>query len=152
MTNKKINLEENLVLKVKYFDKEIEELEKLSVGDWVDLRAAETVELKQFDFKIIKLGIGMILPEGYEANIVPRSSTFKNFGILQTNSFGVIDNSYSGDNDQWGFPALAMRDTTINKGDRICQFRINKRMGKVELLTVEKLNDKDRGGFGSTGK
>lgn len=142
---------EKLTLKVKYFDNEIEKLEKLSSGDWYDLRASETVELKQFDFKIIPLGIGMILPEGYEANIVPRSSTFKNFGILQTNSFGVIDNSYSGDNDQWGFPALAMRDTVINKGDRICQFRINKSMENIEIEFVDKLNDKDRQGFGSSG-
>ncbi len=140
-----------LKIQVKYFDKEIEKLEKISQGDWIDLRASETVELKQFESKIIKLGIGMILPEGYEANIVPRSSTFKNFGILQTNSFGVIDNSYSGDNDQWGFPALAMRDTVIKKGDRICQFRINKRMEKVEIEFVDKLNDVSRGGFGSTG-
>ena len=140
-----------LKLQVKYFDKEIEKLHKISNGDWIDLRASETVELKQFEFKIIPLGIGMILPEGYEANIVPRSSTFKNFGILQTNSYGVIDNSYSGDNDQWGFPALAMRDTVINKGDRICQFRINKRMEDVEIEFVDKLNDESRGGFGSSG-
>lgn len=141
----------NLQIKVKYFDSEIEKLEKISNGDWIDLRSSETVELKQFEFKIIPLGVGMILPEGYEANIVPRSSTFKNFGVLQTNSYGVIDNSYSGENDQWGFPALAMRDTVINKGDRICQFRINKRMDNIEIEFVDKLNDKSRGGFGSTG-
>lgn len=140
-----------LKLQVKYFDKEIEKLSKLSQGDWLDLRASETVELEQFEFKIIPLGVGMILPEGYEANIVPRSSTFKNFGILQTNSYGVIDNSYSGENDQWGFPALAMRDTVIQKGERICQFRINKRMDNVEIEFVDKLNDESRGGFGSTG-
>lgn len=145
------NTIQKLQLKVKYFDNEIEKLEKISNGDWIDLRASKTVELKQFEFKIIPLGIGMILPEGYEANIVPRSSTFKNFGVLQTNSYGVIDNSYSGENDQWGFPALAMRDTVINKGDRICQFRINKRMDNIEIEFVDKLNDKSRGGFGSTG-
>ena len=141
----------NLKLQVKYFDNEIEKLSKFSNGDWYDLRASETVELKQFEFKIIPLGLGMILPEGYEANIVPRSSTFKNFGILQTNSFGVVDNSYSGENDQWGFPAVALRDTVIQKGERICQFRINKRMDDVEIEFVEKLNDVSRGGFGSSG-
>lgn len=141
-----------LQIQIKYFDGEIEKIEKIYNGDWIDLRASETIELKQFEFKIIPLGVGMILPSGYEANIVPRSSTFKNFGILQTNSFGVIDNSYSGEDDQWGFPALAMRDTIINKGDRICQFRINKQMEPIEIEIVEKLNDVSRGGFGSTGK
>lgn len=140
-----------LQIKVKYFNNEIEKLEKISKGDWIDLRASESVELKAFEFKLIPLGIGMILPEGYEANIVPRSSTFKNFGILQTNSYGVIDNSYSGENDEWKFPALAIRDTVINKGDRICQFRINKRMEDIEIEFVDKLNDVNRGGFGSTG-
>ena len=138
-------------IRIKYFDKEINKIEKISIGNWIDLRAAETVELKAGDFKLIPLGIGMILPEGYEANIVPRSSTFKNFGIIQTNSFGVIDNSYSGDNDQWFFPAYALRDTVINKNDRICQFRLNKIQDSIEFIEVEHLNDKDRGGHGSTG-
>lgn len=139
-------------LKVKYFDKEIEKIEKIPKGDWIDLRAAETVELKKGEFKLIPLGIGMILPDRYEAHVVPRSSTFKNFGILQTNHMGVIDNSYSGDNDQWKFPALAMRDTVIHKGDRICQFRIVECQPILNIIEVEKLNDKDRGGHGSTGK
>lgn len=138
-------------LKVKYFDKEIEKIAKIQKGDWIDLRAAETVELKKGEFKLIALGVGMILPDGYEAHIVPRSSTYKNFGILQTNHQGVIDNSYSGDNDQWRFPALAMRDTVIKKGDRICQFRIMERQPKFDIVEVEHLNDTDRGGFGSTG-
>lgn len=138
-------------LKVKYFDKEIEKIAKIQKGDWIDLRAAETVELKKGEFKLIALGVGMILPDGYEAHIVPRSSTYKNFGILQTNHQGVIDNSYSGDNDQWRFPALAMRDTVIKKGDRICQFRIMERQPKFDIIEVEHLNDTDRGGFGSTG-
>ena len=138
-------------IKVKYFDKEIEKIEKIKVGNWVDLRAAKDIELKQFEYKMIPLGIGMILPEGYEANVVPRSSTFKHFGVLQTNSYGVIDDSYSGDDDQWHFPALAMRDTFIEKGSRICQFRINRIMEDVEFLEVEHLNETNRGGFGSTG-
>lgn len=121
-------------------------------SDWLDLRAAETIEMKTGDYKLISLGISMKLPEGYEAHIVPRSSTFKNFGVLQTNSYGVVDNSYSGTNDIWRFPALAMRDTVIHEGDRICQFRIEKKQPAVEFIEVDELDDTDRGGFGSTGK
>lgn len=140
-----------LRIKVKYFDKDIEKIKKIDKGDWIDLRASETVEMKQFDFKIIPLGIGMKLPQGYEANVVPRSSTYKNFGIIQANHYGVIDNSYSGNDDQWGFPAIALRDTKIKKGDRICQFRINKEMDEVEFEFVDNLDEVSRGGFGSTG-
>ena len=126
-------------------------IEKIEVGDWIDLRAAETVDMKAGDFKIISLGISMKLPEGYEAHIVPRSSTFKKWGIIQANSFGVIDNSYSGDNDIWGYPAIALRDTTINVGDRICQFRIMKKQPNIDIIEVDRLEGPDRGGFGSTG-
>ena len=139
-------------IEIKYFDKEIKKLEKISVGDWIDLCAAETVELKKGEFALISLGVGMKLPEGYEAWVVPRSSTFKNFGVLQTNSFGVIDNLYCGDDDCWMFPALAVRDTVIKKGDRICQFRIAKNQPVVEFEEVEHLAGVNRGGFGSTGK
>jgi dUTP pyrophosphatase len=138
-------------IKIKYFT-DIEPIAKKANGDWHDLRAAERIELKQGDFKLIPLGVGMILPDGYEANIVPRSSTFKTWGIIQTNHFAVIDNSYSGDNDQWFYPVYATKDTVIEKNDRICQFRINKKMPEVELVTVEHLNDTDRGGFGSSGR
>ena len=138
-------------IKIKYFDDEIDKIEKIEKGDWVDLRAAETVELKAGEFKLIKLGIGMILPEGYEAHVVPRSSTFKNFGIIQTDHCGIIDESYCGDNDQWRFPAYALRDTVINKNDRICQFRMIKKQPEISFEAVEHLADKDRGGFGSTG-
>lgn len=145
-------MEDNkLELKVKYFSKEIEKLTREKVGDWIDLRAAETIELRAGEFKLIPLGVGMILPEGYEAHIVPRSSTFKTWGIIQTNHMGVIDNSYSGDNDQWRFPAYATRDTIIKKGDRICQFRIVENQPDFNIVEVEKLNDSSRGGFGSTG-
>ena len=140
-------------IKIKYFT-DIEPLEYIggeTKSNWIDLRAAENINLKAGEFKLIPLGVGMILPEGYEANIVPRSSTFKKWGIIQTNSFGVIDNSYSGDNDQWFFPAYATRDTRINKNDRICQFRINKIQSDIEFTITDKLNDKSRGGFGSTG-
>lgn len=138
-------------IKVKYFSNEIEKLSRKNVGDWIDLRAAEDITMSQGEFKLIPLGVGMILPEGYEAHIVPRSSTFKTWGIMQTNHMGVIDNSYSGDNDQWKFPAYATRDTTIKKGDRICQFRIVQNQPEFEIVTVDKLNDESRGGFGSTG-
>lgn len=135
----------------KYFDKEIDKLQKIEKGDWVDLRAAETVEMKAGEFRLIPLGIGMILPDGYEANVVPRSSTYKNFGIIQTNHMGVIDNTYCGDNDQWMFPALAMRDTIIHKNDRICQFRIREKQPNLNFKEVDHLKEEDRGGFGSTG-
>ena len=139
-------------IQIKYFDKGIEKITNVEgKSDWFDLRAAETITLKAGEFALIPLGVGMILPEGYEANIVPRSSTFKNYGIIQTNHYGVIDNSYSGDNDQWRFPAYATRDITINKNDRICQFRINKKQPTFDFEEVEHLNDTDRGGFGSTG-
>lgn len=136
---------------IKYFDPEIERIRKITQGDWCDLRAAETVELKKGEFKLIPLGIAMQLPEGYEAHVVPRSSTFKNFGIVQTNSFGVIDNSYCGDNDQWFFPAYALRDTIIRKNDRICQFRIEKKQPDIEFEETDHLDNPDRGGHGSTG-
>lgn len=136
---------------IKYFDPEIERIHKIAKGDWCDIRAAETVELKKGEFKLIPLGIAMQLPEGYEAHVVPRSSTFKNFGIVQTNSFGVIDNSYCGDNDQWFFPAYALRDTIIRKNDRICQFRIAKKQPDLEFEETDHLCNPDRGGHGSTG-
>lgn len=127
-------------------------LEKVEKGDWIDLRVAEDVELKAGEFKIISLGVSMKLPAGYEAHIVPRSSTFKHWGILQTNHMGVIDNSYCGDDDIWMFPALATRDVTIEKNSRICQFRLVKKMNNVNFNTVEALNNVSRGGFGSTGE
>lgn len=142
---------EALQIKVKYFDKTMEKISKIDIGDWIDLRSAVDVELKQGEFNLIPLGIGCILPENYEANVVPRSSTFKNFGILQTNSFGVIDFSYNGNEDQWMFPAYAVRDTTIKKNDRICQFRINKKQPSIEFVEVDELMDNSRGGIGSTG-
>jgi len=139
------------VIPIKMHDPELPVPEHKSYGDWIDLRAAETVEMKQGEYRIISLGVSMRLPYGFEAHVVPRSSTFKNFGILLANSFGVIDNSYSGDNDVWGFPAIAMRDTVIQKGDRIAQFRIVQRQPKLVFAKVDALNGKSRGGFGSTG-
>ena len=137
---------------IKYFSDKIKPLEYIDgKSDWIDLRAAETVEMKCGDFAMIPLGVGMKLPEGYEAHVVPRSSTFKNYGIIQTNSFGVIDVSYCGDEDQWRFPAYATRDTIIYENDRICQFRIMENQPKIEFNRVEHLEEKSRGGFGSTG-
>lgn len=139
------------IIKIKYFDNEINKISKIDKGDWIDLRAAETVNLNAGENKLIPLGIGMILPEGYEAHVVPRSSTYKNFGVIQTNHMGVIDESYCGDNDQWYFSAYALRNTTINKNDRICQFRIMKKQPKIVFEEVESLKSENRGGFGSTG-
>lgn len=139
-------------ISIKYFSKEIDKINKIDKGDWIDLRSAKEVTLKAGEFTLIPLGIGMILPDGYEAHVVPRSSTFKNFGIIQTNHCGVIDNSYSGDNDQWMMPVYALRDTTIHVNDRICQFRIMEKMPALEFVEVEKLGDVSRGGFGTTGK
>lgn len=138
-------------IKIKYFDKEIDKIEKINKGDLIDLRAAETVEMKKGDFKLIKLGVGMKLPDGYKANMYPRSSTYKNFGIILANSVGQIDNSYSGDNDEWRFPAIALRDTVIRKNDRICQFEIQKIQPEIEFVEVDHLDDESRGGIGSTG-
>lgn len=139
-------------IKIKYLSNEIEKLEKISVGDWIDLRCAKEISLKAGEFALIPLGVAMQLPNGYEALVVPRSSTFKHFGIIQTNSMGVIDESYRGDNDQWHFPAYAMRDTVIHVNDRICQFRIVKHQPEIEFQKVEDLGNLDRGGIGSTGK
>ena len=137
---------------IKYFCKDIDKIEKISKGDWIDLRAAEDIEFKAGEFKLIPLGIGMILPEGYEAHVAPRSSTYKNFGIIQTNSIGVIDNSYCGENDEWKMAAYALRDTVIHKNDRICQFRIIEKQPEFSFVEVEHLKEESRGGFGSTGK
>ena len=137
---------------IKYFTEDVIPVEKISKGDWIDLRAAADVELRAGEFKLIPLGVGMILPEGYEAHIAPRSSTYKNFGIIQTNSIGVVDNSYCGDEDEWKMAAYALRDTLIRKNDRICQFRIIEKQPEIEFETVEHLREPSRGGFGSTGK
>lgn len=137
-------------IKIKYFT-DIEKIGKIEKGDWIDLRAAEDVTLKAGEFKLIPLGVAMELPHGYEAHIVPRSSTYKKFGIIQTNHQAVIDESYCGDNDQWLYPAYALRDTVIKKNDRICQFRIMEKQPTLDFIEVETLDNKDRGGFGSTG-
>lgn len=139
-------------IKIKYLDDSITRLTYVDgKSDWIDLAAAETVTLKKGEFKLIHLGVAMELPEGYEAHIAPRSSTFKNFKILETNSVGVVDRSYCGPNDWWKMAVYATDDTTINKGDRIAQFRIIENQPKLNFVEGE-LTGKDRGGFGSTGK
>lgn len=140
-------------IKIKYFSDDIEKLTYIDgISDWIDLRASETVELKEGDYKLIPLGIALELPKGYEAHVVPRSSTFKNYGVLQVNSCGVIDGSYCGDGDMWYMPVYATRDTVIQKNDRICQFRIMENQPKIVFEEVTCLEHKDRGGFGTTGK
>lgn len=146
-------------INIKYFSKNIEKIEKISKGNWIDLRAAEDKKLSAGEYALIPLGIGMELPAGYEAHIVPRSSTFKNFGIIQTNHQAVIDGpdretgngGYCGDNDQWFMPVYAVRDTLIHINDRICQFRIMEQQPDIVFVETEHLGDIDRGGFGSTG-
>ena len=140
-------------IKIKYFTDKIEKLAYIGgKSDWVDLRSAEDVTLKKGEFKLIPLGIAMELPKGYEAHVVPRSSTYKNFGVIQTNHMGVIDETYCGDNDQWFMPVIAMRDTEIHVNDRICQFRIMEHQPELIFEETEVLGHVDRGGHGSTGK
>jgi len=141
-----------LQIKIKYFTDKIDKITKIEQGDWIDLRAAETVSLHKGEFALIPLGVAMQLPKGYEAHIVPRSSTYKNFGIIQTNHQGVIDESYCGNNDQWMMPVEARRDTTIHVNDRICQFRIMEKQPEIVFEEVTSLQNQDRGGFGSTGE
>ena len=123
-----------------------------SYGDWIDLCAEETINLKAGEYKVIPLGVSMKLPSGYEAHLVPRSSTFNRYGIIQTNGVGIIDNAYCGNEDVWGMPVMAMRDTTINAGDRICQFKIVKKQPTAKFVETADLGRCNRGGFGSTGR
>ena len=136
---------------IKYHNPDLEKIKSLTVGDWIDLRAAERVELHAGESRLISLGVSMKLPEGFEAHIAPRSSSFSKWGFLQVNSVGVVDNSYSGTNDIWKLPVYATRDAVIEVNDRICQFRIMKCMPQVTFREVSALDATDRGGFGSTG-
>jgi len=138
-------------VKIKYFNNS-QPINKIEIGDWIDLSSNEDFHYQAGDYFLIPLGVGMILPKNYEANIVPRSSTFKHHGIIQTNHFGVVDESYCGNDDQWLMAVYALKDGKIDKGDRVCQFRINKKMEKLRFRDVLKLKDKNRGGHGSTGR
>ncbi len=150
-------------IKIRYSDTNFPTLQCNEKGDWIDLKCAEDYTLKAGDFALIDLGVAMKLPDEYEAWLAPRSGTFKKYGLIQTNSIGIIDNSYSGNNDIWRMPVYATRDTEIKKGERLCQFRLVKRMSCVfagsettnsilHIIEVEHLDDTDRGGFGSTGR
>lgn len=144
--------EQEKTIKVRYLNDKVEELKYIGgKSDWIDLRAAEDVEMKKGDFKLIPLGVAMQLPAGYEAHMIPCSSTYKNFGVIQANHMGMFDESYCGDNDQWYFPAIAMRDTIIHAGERICQFRIIEHQPHLNFIKVESLGNRNRGGLGSTG-
>lgn len=173
-------------IKIKRINKDIEFPQLIKKGEWIDLRASQTVNLTApqagtlkkhtvngeivnhrdvaFDSTLIPLGVAMEIPKGFEAILAPRSSSYKKYGIIQTNSFGVIDNSYSSDSDEWLMPVLSTKDTVINKGDRICQFRIQLSQkatfkqklkwffsNNIKLVAVKSLNNTKRGGFGSTG-
>lgn len=138
-------------IKIKYFSSALEKIEKITKGDWIDLRCAQDMELKAGEYKLVPLGVAIQLPKGYEAHIVPRSSTFKNFGIIMTNHMGIVDCTYCGDNDQWHMPVYALRDTVLAFNDRICQFRIMENQPELLVEEVEELGNEDRGGFGSTG-
>lgn len=143
---------EQLVIKVQYRNETIERLKKISQGDWIDLRAATDILMNAGEFAYIDLGVAMQLPKGYEALLAPRSSTFKNFGIIQANSIGIMDNSFCGPTDWWKFPAIALRNTIIRKNDRICQFRIIANQPNLFLHETSLEGNADRGGWGSTGK
>ncbi|MBB6040759.1 MULTISPECIES: dUTP diphosphatase [Oribacterium] len=140
-------------LKIKYHVKELEKLRYIDgKSDWIDLRVAENVSMKQGEYRLISMGISVEIPKGYEMLIVPRSSAYKNFGILQTNAMGVVDESFCGDNDIIHMPILAMRDTEIHINDRIGQFRLMPHQPEVHFIEVDHLDNEDRGGFGTTGK
>ena len=139
----------NQIVKIKYFDKSLPELE--CHGDWIDLYNKEEITIKMAEHKLIDLNIAMQLPKGFEAHILPRSSTFKNYGLIVTNSMGMIDNGYCGDNDEWKLSVIGTKEVTIPKGSRIAQFRIIPSQN-VKLKTVGSLNRSNRGGFGSSGK
>lgn len=151
MCNRKEKIIMNKEIKIKYVKQDMVRV-NINYGDWVDLRIAEDVTLKAGEFKLIPLGVAMMLPKGYEALVIPRSSTFKKYGIIQTNSIGLIDEAYCGNNDEWKFPAYATRDIEIPKNTRICQFRIIEHQPPVGIVEVTELSEVNRGGFGSTGE
>lgn len=151
MSGCKCNDKEKLVIRVKYHNKDLEKIQNINIGDWTDLRCAENITLEAGEFRFIDLGISVEIPTGYEMHIAPRGSTYKNFFLIQTNSVGVLDESYNGDNDIVKMAALAMAATTLKVNDRICQCRIVPKQPSVTWIEVEALNNDDRGGFGSTG-
>ena len=138
-------------IRIKYLSDKIDKIKKIDKGDWIDLRSSENISLKKGESVLIPLGVAMEIPDGYEAHIVPRSSTFKKWGVIQTNHCGIVDQAYSGNNDIFMMPVLAMRDTKIKVNDRVCQFRIIEKQPNIKFVEVDDLGNADRGGFGSTG-
>ncbi|HAT4306615.1 TPA: deoxyuridine 5'-triphosphate nucleotidohydrolase [Clostridium perfringens] len=152
-----------MIIRIKYFDKATK-LKKITKGNWIDVYANKDVFVKCGDRAMIPLGFALELPEGWEGHLAPRSSTFKTWGIIQTNSVGVVDDTYIGDNDQWHMPVYCLqvkdiesengkevKGTWIRKGDKIGQFRIMEVMPEIQFEEVESFGNKDRGGFGTTG-
>ncbi|MDD4308403.1 MAG: deoxyuridine 5'-triphosphate nucleotidohydrolase [Thermoplasmata archaeon] len=137
-------------IKIKYHS-DIDKIQPISIGNWVDLRIDSDVMLMKGESAILSLGVSMKLPKGFEAHIAPRSSTFKNWGIIQTNGIGIVDDSYSGNDDIWKMGVYATRDTYIEKNSRVCQFRIMEIQPDLVFDEVDSLDDVSRGGFGSTG-
>ncbi|MBS5948877.1 MAG: deoxyuridine 5'-triphosphate nucleotidohydrolase [Clostridium sp.] len=149
-----------MIIRIKYFENATR-LNKISKGDWIDVYANKDMFIKEGERAMIPLGFALELPSGWEGHLAPRSSTFKTWGIIQTNSIGVVDSSYIGDNDQWHIPVFCLqgkneengvKGTFIEKGDKIAQFRIMEVMPAIEFEEVETFGNADRGGFGSTGK
>lgn len=138
-------------IKVKKLVEDLQNINQAHNGEWYDLRCAKDMYLIAGDLAYIPLGVAIELPDGYEAIVAPRSSAAKKFGIIQANSLGVIDHAYCGDNDEWMMPVYAIRNTTIHKNDRICQFRIQKIQPEADIVYVSELGNKDRNGIGSTG-
>lgn len=132
--------------------RDIKKIERFNVGDWIDLRCGEDVTLKAGEYKMIPLGVAMQLPEGYEALVAPRSSTFRKYGVIMANSMGIMDESYKGDNDEWHFLAYATKDAKIRKNERICQFRIMEHQPLLNFIEKDWFGNPDRGGIGSTGE
>ncbi|VYU43042.1 deoxyuridine 5'-triphosphate nucleotidohydrolase [Clostridium tertium] len=149
-----------MIIRIKYFEGATR-LSKISKGDWIDVYANKDMFIKEGERAMIPLGFALELPNGWEGHLAPRSSTFKTWGIIQTNSIGVVDSSYIGDNDQWHMPVFCIqgkneqdgvKGTFIERGDKVAQFRIMEVMPSIEFEEVDTFGNKDRGGFGSTGK
>jgi dUTP pyrophosphatase len=138
-------------IKVRKLVPDLKAIDSAYEGEWIDLRASQDIELEAFEYMKIPLGVAMSLPDGYEAIVAARSSTYQKWGIIPANGIGIIDNAYKADNDEWKLPVIALRKTKIHKNDRICQFRIQKKQPDVCLLYTGSLGNPDRGGFGSTG-
>lgn len=159
----KIKLNERIMMMNIYIKRHNPKLimpEQVAGSDWIDLRAAEDIWIPEGEFALIDLGVSIDMPYGYEAHVIPRSSLFKNFGLIQTNSMGLIDNSYCSDNDRWKFPAYCLqgrdfidgrKGTMVHLNDRICQFRVVENQPSITFREVDSLSGVTRGGFGSTG-